>query len=228
MAFDPNTFTYVKKETKMTQHNDTLTALHVKQGTKFCSIRFWDALHDAKKTDGARTKAVKGEHGTSSTYVYKHAMDLSRGDVVVLPSGTGIVTALDAAPTFGEGIDYKWVVARITNEVEAMHQTQERERKAVEAMAVNEAMSAADKVLMEAGIMDTSGVAGLLGGAARPSAPRVYGHDGGGMPESLGLDTLVGFKLRSGDVVEQRRAGTLRWVHTLDPADVIEWWYADS
>jgi len=45
-----------------------------------------------------------------------------------------------------------------------MHATMAREKKAVEAMAVGEVMSAADKVLRDAGVLDTDAASKLLGG----------------------------------------------------------------
>jgi len=163
------------KENTMTtnSHNDTLTAIHVKQGTKFCSIVFFSKRDtpDAHALKRHKKDAIDGTYGDTygSQYTYKHSMDLTLGDIVVLPSGTGIVTALDVAPKFGEGIEYKWVVANITDQVDAMHALQAQEQKAVDSLAVSAAMSEADKVLTAMGV-DASKVSGLLGG---PQAPMV-------------------------------------------------------
>ena len=162
-----------QQEDDMTKntHNDTLTALHVKQGTKFCTVRFWDALGDEKRTAAAREKASEGLDTSAGVQTYKHTMPLDRGDVVALPgavgSAVGIVVGVDAVPTFGEGIDYKWVVADITDSVDAMHALQDREQKAVEAMAVTAAMSEADKVLEKLGVAGTDKAVALLGGGTR-------------------------------------------------------------
>ena len=148
----------------MTTHNDTLTALHVKQGTKFCAVKYYSGrMDDRKLLTNHRTRAKNGTFGGEGN-TYKHAMDLDLGAVVLTPTGPAVVVALDAAPTFGKGIAYKWIVSDLSGDVEQLHETEGNEKQAVEAMAVSAAMSAADKVLEKMGVAITDKAVALLGG----------------------------------------------------------------
>lgn len=153
-----------QEKAKMDTHNDTLTALHVRQGTKFCGVlyRNFEALDQPKVLEKCRKIATEQTHDSGRTWVYKHTMDLELGAVVIASEGTAVVVELDATPKFGEGIAYKWIVADITTALTDKHAVEAREKEAVEAMATEEAMAAATRVLDALGVTNADKAAALL------------------------------------------------------------------